>query len=233
MKQRYLILAAVLFWVSFLFFWVGSSNPSNQPVIDNILPSGYGFKTLFKREEIKDIHKTAGEREYTQCLSCHVNMITDDYQFHKKHLTTPLAKFRCPHCHKSVELGPRTEKGKTRVDRTLCIKCHGKAFPGDSPTSLMKAEFKELDCTSCHVAGQWKFKHRKPMLKYVVNGKKCFTCHGGRNFGYPEEHTTMTWIAKHGPVAKKIGTNGCRPCHTKKELQICDLCHKAPWDAKK
>lgn len=149
--------------------------------------------------------KASTSKAWYQQLSTYTG---DQDTFHRRHLTTPLAKelmaLRCTTCHQGHD--PREEApgssatgvAQSSADFTLrkqvnpeatCLKCHGQM-----PTQLMGLpapwpESKSLfgdTCMTCHVAIRTT-RHQVNYLKadaIEFAGKKnadvCYGCHGGR-----------------------------------------------------
>jgi len=134
----------------------------------------------FAAVNLVDIHKNA-KANAPACVGCHSSVVNQKSMdpkvkaFHPLHLGSPLLKFECVDCHKTVDVRDGSAaKLRKQVDPGVCKECHS-PWP-----AKMAVSFQKMDCTTCHA--DWMKKMAK--ARYVNLGKltsrDCLGCHGGR-----------------------------------------------------
>jgi len=202
---------------------------AGRAVSGDVAPFDYEAARWHPSHFVPQIDETTDE----QCLSCHKEILERKvlarspagvdstsvlawYQtlstyegpqetFHRRHLTTPLAKqlmdMKCNTCHRGndpreeapmpVGLGSDNLKLRKMVDPNICLMCHG-AHPNELmglPASWpeMRESF-QGNCLLCH-AGIRTTRHQVNYLKADAiekaaadDGDVCYGCHGGRQW---------------------------------------------------
>lgn len=184
-----------------------------------------------------------------QCLACHSNVIERKplsaspagvssnetlawYQtlevyegeqdtFHRRHLTSPLAKrlmnFRCNSCHQGHdpkdEASGSTDDGQSgltlrkSVAPEICLMCHGKfdytVMPGLAGDWTEVRDHFANDCVVCHT----EFRTKRHLLNFLnaeeieqagkENSDSCYGCHGGRAwYAVPYPYVRRPWLER-------------------------------------
>ncbi len=132
-------------------------------------------------ENLIPLHLNAASISSDKCKGCHdvlkeTSLKADIKPPHVVHLTSPLLKFECNTCHKSVDLNEKSSAAvRKQVDPDFCAKCH-------SPFSTkMDPANKNKDCTMCH--SNYKVKMEAKGVNAFVNldsitTTDCLKCHG-------------------------------------------------------
>jgi hypothetical protein len=226
-RQFSKLLAASVLLNALILVGMLTSSPTVSPAstwMTAVDAAYYRVRPVAGRQSLEDLHAGAGKLTKEQCQACHGTMLGSRFTIHRIHLNSELLPgLACAECHKSVSLEKRTNTHVVRlVDVAFCKKCHS-AFPGLDPKSPMKPSDFQADCTTCH-GGKHTYRHDQPYLSHVIAPRECTGCHGGRILPWTPAHELDNWVAQHGRIALKVGTQTCMKCH-ELGMQFCNDCH--------
>jgi hypothetical protein len=133
--------------------------------------------------------------------------------------TQPASPAQCQQCHQDFDRFKKVgiEAGRTLLSHSphvkkgfRCVACHQR-FP-HNPDGITPPRMRE--CYSCHGV------HHGPQGQVAAQG--CDLCHPeGFDLVPPDHRPTRTWLATHGPIARKDLSN-CYMCH---QFTYCVPCH--------
>lgn len=184
-------------------------------------PRGNRLSVVKTHGEVTEIHRSAAKQDEAICRFCHSDMLGEGKQFHQVHRQGRSSELKCGDCHKSIDIEPRSTKGKVTVDRQVCGRCHKSEFPAYS---------------AAHKRRGWVLRHQSLRGS---DTKPCMPCHKLKELDFCDKcHKSHPGGAKwvnggHGAKALasvprgqfKTGSIPCDRCHAR-ETFCAGQCHK-------
>lgn len=157
--------------------WAAPGSQGSSKIFLPLVMHNSDFRPL---PSLEVLHLEPSTVSLAQCFRCHGDKAREESldplvpTAHRVHLTSSLLNVECVTCHQSVDLLQGSAASlRKQVDVELCVACHS-PFP-----SVMQAEWKELDCTTCHSDWQERMAEVALVNLDAITAEDCLKCHGG------------------------------------------------------